>query len=130
MEHVSKIDRRTNTNNGARFRITVPRTTTTQYHPAPRAPKQANSLGIRQNYRHRRPDQLDQQPHLHHYHGRSSQQCCQHQATTSCYPPHCQKHQLWATQKTCITSSKFRLTVPGFDVIPHPALDLDAEELP
>ncbi|KAH9249169.1 hypothetical protein BASA81_013128 [Batrachochytrium salamandrivorans] len=37
---------------------------------------------------------------------------------------------LWAISETCITSSKFRFTVPGFDVIQHPATDLDAEELP
>ncbi|KAH9271105.1 hypothetical protein BASA83_006647 [Batrachochytrium salamandrivorans] len=28
---------------------------------------------------------------------------------------------LWAISETCITSSKFRFTVPGFDVIQHPA---------
>ncbi|KAH6593137.1 hypothetical protein BASA50_007587 [Batrachochytrium salamandrivorans] len=27
----------------------------------------------------------------------------------------------WAISETCITSSKFRFTVPGFDVIQHPA---------
>ncbi|KAH9274962.1 hypothetical protein BASA83_002674 [Batrachochytrium salamandrivorans] len=56
MEHVSKIDRRT-TKHGARFRITVPEDRQTQYYPAPRAPKQETHWRIRQNYRHRRPDQ-------------------------------------------------------------------------
>ncbi|KAH9263162.1 hypothetical protein BASA83_013511 [Batrachochytrium salamandrivorans] len=51
-----------------------PRRPTTKHHPAPRALKQANSLA----HSAKLPTiavqtSLDQQPHLHHYHGRSSQ---------------------------------------------------------
>ncbi|KAH9275291.1 hypothetical protein BASA83_002058 [Batrachochytrium salamandrivorans] len=73
MEHVSKIDRRT-TKYGARFRITVPEDR--QRNIIQRLERQSKQTHwrIRQNYRHRRPrTSLDQQPHLHHYHGRSSQ---------------------------------------------------------
>ncbi|KAH9245354.1 hypothetical protein BASA81_017161 [Batrachochytrium salamandrivorans] len=48
-------------------------------------------------------------------------QCCQHQQQTACYPPYVRNTRLWAISETCITSSKFRFTVPGFDVIQHPA---------
>ncbi|KAH9244919.1 hypothetical protein BASA81_017646 [Batrachochytrium salamandrivorans] len=72
MEHVSKIDRRT-TKHGARFRITVPEDR--QRNIIQRLERQANKphwrickttdLAVQIS--------LDQQPHLHHYHGRSSQ---------------------------------------------------------
>ncbi|KAH9266409.1 hypothetical protein BASA84_001145 [Batrachochytrium salamandrivorans] len=72
MEHVSKIDRRT-TKHGARFCITVPEDR--QRNIIQRLERQSKQTHwrIRQNYRHRRPDQPRQQPHLHHYHGRFSQ---------------------------------------------------------
>ncbi|KAH9271090.1 hypothetical protein BASA83_006632 [Batrachochytrium salamandrivorans] len=65
---------------------------------------------------------LDQQPHLHHYHGRS---LAVNVANISNKRPairHIVRNtRLWAISETCITSSKFRFTVPGFDVIQHPA---------
>ncbi|KAH9270974.1 hypothetical protein BASA83_006930 [Batrachochytrium salamandrivorans] len=72
MEHVSKIDRRT-TKYGARFRITVPEDR--QRNIIQRLERQSKQTHwrIRQNYRHRRPDQPRPTAHLHHYHGRSSQ---------------------------------------------------------
>ncbi|KAH6577972.1 hypothetical protein BASA60_003819 [Batrachochytrium salamandrivorans] len=56
MEHVSKIDRRT-TKHGARFRITVPEDR--QRNIIRRLERQSKQTHwrIRQNYRHRRPDQ-------------------------------------------------------------------------
>ncbi|KAH6579743.1 hypothetical protein BASA61_010061, partial [Batrachochytrium salamandrivorans] len=56
MEHVSKIDRRT-TKHGARFRITVPEDR--QRNIIQRLERQSKQTHwrIRQNYRHRRPDQ-------------------------------------------------------------------------
>ncbi|KAH9276679.1 hypothetical protein BASA83_000811 [Batrachochytrium salamandrivorans] len=56
MEHVSKIDRRT-TKHGARFRITVPEDR--QRNIIQRLERQSKKTHwrIRQNYRHRRPDQ-------------------------------------------------------------------------
>ncbi|KAH9245269.1 hypothetical protein BASA81_017251 [Batrachochytrium salamandrivorans] len=56
MEHVSKIDRRT-TKYGARFRITVPEDR--QRNIIQRLERQSKQTHwrIRQNYRHRRPDQ-------------------------------------------------------------------------
>ncbi|KAH9276348.1 hypothetical protein BASA83_001038 [Batrachochytrium salamandrivorans] len=95
MEHVSKIDRRT-TKHGARFRITVPEDR--QRNIIQRLERQSKQTHwrIRQNYRHRRPDQ-----------------------PRPTAPPPPLSRQILA--KTCITSSKFRFTVPGFDVIQHPA---------
>ncbi|KAH9273748.1 hypothetical protein BASA83_003741 [Batrachochytrium salamandrivorans] len=65
---------------------------------------------------------LDQQPHLHHYHGRF---LAVNVANISNKRPairHIVRNtRLWAISETCITSSKFRFTVPGFDVIQHPA---------
>ncbi|KAH6598009.1 hypothetical protein BASA61_002994 [Batrachochytrium salamandrivorans] len=65
---------------------------------------------------------LDQQPHLHHYHGRSSQSMLPTSATNVL---------LSATlsgtpgsgpsQRPASLHLKFRFTVPGFDVIQHPA---------
>ncbi|KAH9245306.1 hypothetical protein BASA81_017215 [Batrachochytrium salamandrivorans] len=99
-----------------------PRRPTTQYHPAPRAPKQANHWRIRQNYRHRRPDQprpTAPPPPL------SRQILAVNVANISNKRPairHIVRNtRLWAISETCITSSKFRFTVPGFDVIQHPA---------
>ncbi|KAH9257495.1 hypothetical protein BASA81_004257 [Batrachochytrium salamandrivorans] len=65
---------------------------------------------------------LDQQPHLHHYHGRSSQSMLPISATNVLlFATFVRNTRLWAISETCITSSKFRFTVPGFDVIQHPA---------
>ncbi|KAH6572054.1 hypothetical protein BASA60_006825 [Batrachochytrium salamandrivorans] len=64
---------------------------------------------------------LDQQPHLHHYHGRSSQSMLPTSATNACYPPHRQEHQALGHLRDLHHFIKFRFTVPGFDVIQHPA---------
>ncbi|KAH9250967.1 hypothetical protein BASA81_011225 [Batrachochytrium salamandrivorans] len=49
-------------------------------------------------------------------------QCCQHQQQTSCYPPHSSGTPgSGPSQRPASPSSKFRFTVPGFDVIQHPA---------
>ncbi|KAH9258823.1 hypothetical protein BASA81_002887 [Batrachochytrium salamandrivorans] len=122
MEHVSKIDRRT-TKHGARFRITVPEDRQRNYHPAPRAPKQSKPTGVfGKTTDIAVQTSLDQQPHLHHYHGRSSQSMLPISATNDLLFRHIVRNtRLWAISETCITSSKFRFTVPGFDVIQHPA---------
>ncbi|KAH9263460.1 hypothetical protein BASA83_013151 [Batrachochytrium salamandrivorans] len=77
---------------------------------------------IRQNYRHRRPDQprpTAPPPPL------SRQILAFNVANISNKRPairHIVRNtRLWAISETCITSSKFRFTVPGFDVIQHPA---------
>ncbi|KAH9246090.1 hypothetical protein BASA81_016397 [Batrachochytrium salamandrivorans] len=77
---------------------------------------------IRQNYRHRRPDQprptASPLP-------LSRQILAVNVANISNKRPairHIVRNtRLWAISETCITSSKFRFTVPGFDVIQHPA---------
>ncbi|KAH6580832.1 hypothetical protein BASA61_009391 [Batrachochytrium salamandrivorans] len=121
MEHVSKIDRRT-TKHGARFRITVPEDR--QRNIIQRLERQSKQTHwrIRQNYRHRRPDQLRPTappPPL------SRQILAVNVANISNKRPairHIVRNtRLWAISETCITSSKFRFTVPGFDVIQHPA---------
>ncbi|KAH6589461.1 hypothetical protein BASA50_010015, partial [Batrachochytrium salamandrivorans] len=72
MEHVSKIDRRT-TKYGARFRITVPKTDNAISSSASsaKASKPTGVFGKTTDIDVQ--TSLDQQPHLHHYHGRSSQ---------------------------------------------------------
>ncbi|KAH9262220.1 hypothetical protein BASA82_000721 [Batrachochytrium salamandrivorans] len=121
MEHVSKIDRRT-TKHGARFRITVPEDR--QRNIIQRLERQSKQTHwrIRQNYRHRRPDQprpTAPPPPL------SRQILAVNAANISNKRPairHIVRNtRLWAISETCITSSKFRFTVPGFDVIQHPA---------
>ncbi|KAH9271807.1 hypothetical protein BASA83_005909 [Batrachochytrium salamandrivorans] len=121
MEHVSKIDRRT-TKHGARFRITVPEDR--QRNIIQRLERQSKQTHwrIRQNYRHRRPDQprpTAPPPPL------SRQILAVNVANISNKSPairHIVRNtRLWAISETCITSSKFRFTVPGFDVIQHPA---------
>ncbi|KAH9268517.1 hypothetical protein BASA84_000121 [Batrachochytrium salamandrivorans] len=121
MEHVSKIDRRT-TKHGARFRITVPEDR--QRNIIQRLERQSKQTHwrIRQNYRHRRPDQprpTAPPPPL------SRQILAVNVANISNKRPairHIVRNtRLWAISETCITSSKFRFTVPGFDVIQHPA---------
>ncbi|KAH9274012.1 hypothetical protein BASA83_003647 [Batrachochytrium salamandrivorans] len=121
MEHVSKIDRRT-TKHGARFRITVPEDR--QRNIIQRLERQSKQTHwrIRQNYRHRRPDQprpTAPPPPL------SRQILAVNVANISNKRPairHIVRNtRLWTISETCITSSKFRFTVPGFDVIQHPA---------
>ncbi|KAH9265096.1 hypothetical protein BASA83_011422 [Batrachochytrium salamandrivorans] len=121
MEHVSKIDRRT-TKHGARFRITAPEDR--QRNIIQRLERQSKQTHwrIRQNYRHRRPDQprpTTPPPPL------SRQILAVNVANISNKRPairHIVRNtRLWAISETCITSSKFRFTVPGFDVIQHPA---------
>ncbi|KAJ1340956.1 hypothetical protein BSLG_004429 [Batrachochytrium salamandrivorans] len=121
MEHVSKIDRRT-TKYGARFRITVPEDR--QRNIIQRLERQSKQTHwrIRQNYRHRRPDQprpTAPPPPL------SRQILAVNVANISNKRPairHIVRNtRLWVISETCITSSKFRFTVPGFDVIQHPA---------
>ncbi|KAH9266176.1 hypothetical protein BASA84_001220 [Batrachochytrium salamandrivorans] len=121
MEHVSKIDRRT-TKHGARFRITVPEDR--QRNIIQRLERQSKQTHwrIRQNYRHRRPDQTrPTAPPL----PLSRQILAVNVANISNKRPairHIVRNtRLWAISETCITSSKFRFTVPGFDVIQHPA---------
>ncbi|KAH9245237.1 hypothetical protein BASA81_017287 [Batrachochytrium salamandrivorans] len=120
MEHVSKIDRRT-TKHGARFRITVPEDRQrTSFQRLERQSKQTH-WRIRQNYRHRRPDQprpTAPPPPL------SRQILAVNVANISNKRPairHIVRNtRLWAISETCITSSKFAYC-PGFDVIQHPA---------
>ncbi|KAH9251208.1 hypothetical protein BASA81_010903 [Batrachochytrium salamandrivorans] len=116
-----KIDRRT-TKHGARFRITVPEDR--QRNIIQRLERQSKQTHwrIRQNYRHRRPDQprpTAPPPPL------SRQILAVNVANISNKRPairHIVRNtRLWAISETCITSSKFRFTVPGFDVIQHPA---------
>ncbi|KAH9262948.1 hypothetical protein BASA83_013724 [Batrachochytrium salamandrivorans] len=121
MEHVSKIDRRT-TKHGARFRITVPEDR--QRNIIQRLERQSKQTHrrIRQNYRRRRPDQpRPTAPPL----PLSRQILAVNVANISNKRPairHIVRNtRLWAISETCITSSKFRFTVPGFDVIQHPA---------
>ncbi|KAH9271079.1 hypothetical protein BASA83_006833 [Batrachochytrium salamandrivorans] len=121
MEHVSKIDRRT-TKHGARFRITVPEDR--QRNIIQRLERQSKQTHwrIRQNYRHRRPDQpRPTAPPL----PLSRQILAVNVANISNKRPairHIVRNtRLWAISETCITSSKFRFTVPGFDAIQHPA---------
>ncbi|KAH9266811.1 hypothetical protein BASA83_010320 [Batrachochytrium salamandrivorans] len=94
MGSVSKIDRRT-TKHGARFRITVPEDPTTKHHPAPRAPKQSKPTGVFGKTTDIAAQiSLDQQPHLHHYHGRSSQSMLPISANKRpAIPPYRQEHQ-------------------------------------
>ncbi|KAH6559896.1 hypothetical protein BASA62_000049 [Batrachochytrium salamandrivorans] len=77
---------------------------------------------IRQNYRHRRPDQprpTAPPPPL------SRQILAVNVANISNKRPtirHIVRNtRIWAISETCITSSKFCFTVPGLDVIQHPA---------
>ncbi|KAJ1328636.1 hypothetical protein BSLG_010368 [Batrachochytrium salamandrivorans] len=121
MEHVSKIDRRT-TKHGARFRITVPEDRQRNIIQRLERQNKQTHWRIRQNYRHRRPDQprpTAPPPPL------SRQILAVNVANISNKRPairHIVRNtRLWAISETCITSSKFRFTVPGFDVIQHPA---------
>ncbi|KAH9264368.1 hypothetical protein BASA83_012194 [Batrachochytrium salamandrivorans] len=96
---------------------------TTQHHPAPRAPKASKPTGV---------------------FGKTYDIAVQDQTRPTAPPPPLSRQilavnvanisnkrpairhivrniRLWAISETCITSSKFRFTVPGFDVIQHPA---------
>ncbi|KAH6582037.1 hypothetical protein BASA61_008706 [Batrachochytrium salamandrivorans] len=104
------------------FRITVPEDR--QRNIIQRLERQSKQTHwrIRQNYRHRRPDQprpTAPPPPL------SRQILAVNVANISNKRPairHIVRNtRLWAISETCITSSKFRFTVPGFDVIQHPA---------
>ncbi|KAH6591465.1 hypothetical protein BASA61_004976 [Batrachochytrium salamandrivorans] len=121
MEHVSKIDRRT-TKHGARFRITVPEDRQRKHHPAPRAPKQANPLAYSAKLptSPSRPASTNS-PTSTTITADPRSQCCQHQQQTSCYPPYRQEHQALGHLRDLHHFIKFRFTVPGFDVIQHPA---------
>ncbi|KAH6571106.1 hypothetical protein BASA60_007335 [Batrachochytrium salamandrivorans] len=121
MEHVSKIDRRT-TKHGARFRITVPEDRQRNIIQRLKRQSKQTHWRIRQNYRRRRPHQLRPTappPPL------SRQILAVNVANISNKRPairHIVRNtRLWAISETCITSSKLRFTVPGFDVIQHPA---------
>ncbi|KAH9267041.1 hypothetical protein BASA83_010241 [Batrachochytrium salamandrivorans] len=121
MEHVSKIDRRT-TKHGARFRITVPETdnATSSSASSAKASKLTGVFGKTTDIAVQ--TSLDQQPHLQPL---SRQILAVNVANISNKRPairHIVRNtRLWAISETCITSSKFRFTVPGFDVIQHPA---------
>ncbi|KAH9244582.1 hypothetical protein BASA81_018007 [Batrachochytrium salamandrivorans] len=130
MEHVPKIDHRT-TKHGARFRITVPEDR--QQNIIQRLERQSKQTHwrIRQNYRHRRPGPASTNsppPPL------SRQILAVNVANISNKRPairHIVRNtRLWAISETCHHFLKISLTVPGFDVIQHPATDLDAEESP
>ncbi|KAH9267322.1 hypothetical protein BASA83_010056 [Batrachochytrium salamandrivorans] len=121
MEHISKVDCRT-TKHGARFRITVPEDRQRNIIQRLERQRKQTHWRIRQNYRHRRPDQprpTAPPPPL------SRQILAVNVANISNKRPairHIVRNtRLWAISETCITSSKFRFTVPGFDVIQHPA---------
>ncbi|KAH9268483.1 hypothetical protein BASA83_009326 [Batrachochytrium salamandrivorans] len=122
MEHVSKIDRRT-TKHGARFRITVPEDRQRNIIQRLERQKQANSLAYSAKLptSPSRPASTNS-PTFHHYHGRSSQSMLPISATNVL---------LFATlsgtpgsgpsQRPASPHLNFRFTVPGFDVIQHPA---------
>ncbi|KAH9273257.1 hypothetical protein BASA83_004549 [Batrachochytrium salamandrivorans] len=121
MKHVSKIDRRT-TKHGARFRITVPEDR--QRNIIQRLERQSKQTHwrIRQNYRHRRPDQprpTAPPPPL------SRQILAVNVANISNKRPAIRhivrKHQALGHLRDLHHFIKFRFTVPGFDVIQHPA---------
>ncbi|KAH9267069.1 hypothetical protein BASA84_000858 [Batrachochytrium salamandrivorans] len=130
MEHVSKIDRRP-TKHGARFRITVPEDR--QRNIIQRLERQSKQTHwrIRQNYRHRRPDQprpTAPPPPL------SRQILAVNVANISNKRPairHIVRNtRLWAISETCITSSNFALlSLDSMSSSIQPR-DLDAEESP
>ncbi|KAH9271769.1 hypothetical protein BASA83_006139 [Batrachochytrium salamandrivorans] len=113
---------RRTTKHGARFRITVPEDR--QRNIIQRLERQSKQTHwrIRQNYRHRRPDQTRPTappPPL------SRQILAVNVANISNKRPsirHIVRNtRLWAISETCITSSKFRFNCTWFDVIQHPA---------
>ncbi|KAH9245370.1 hypothetical protein BASA81_017151 [Batrachochytrium salamandrivorans] len=118
MEHVSKIDRRT-TKHGARFRITVPEDR--QRNIIQRLERQSKKTHLA--YSAKLPTSpsrtsLDQQPHLHHYHGRSSQFNVANISNKRPAIRHIVRNtRLWAISGPVSLPQNFALTVPGFDVI-------------
>ncbi|KAH9259498.1 hypothetical protein BASA82_001262 [Batrachochytrium salamandrivorans] len=73
---------------------------------------------------------LDQQPHLHHYHGRSSQSMLPTSATNVLLSAISSGNtRLWAISETCITHLNFAL-LPGSMSSSIQPRDLDAEESP
>ncbi|KAH9269547.1 hypothetical protein BASA83_008367 [Batrachochytrium salamandrivorans] len=130
MEHVSKIDRRT-TKHGARFRITVPEDR--QRNIIQRLERQSKQTHwrIRQNYRHRRPDQprpTAPPPPL------SRQILAVNVANISNKRPairHIVRNtRLWAISETCILHLNFALlSLDSMSSSIQPR-DLDAEESP
>ncbi|KAH9264856.1 hypothetical protein BASA83_011602 [Batrachochytrium salamandrivorans] len=87
-------DRPPHHKHGARFRITVPEDR--QRNIIQRLERQSKQTHwrIRQNYRHRRPDQpRPNSPTSTTITADSRSQCCQYQQQTSCYPPYRQEHQ-------------------------------------
>ncbi|KAH9271051.1 hypothetical protein BASA83_006804 [Batrachochytrium salamandrivorans] len=130
MEHVSKIDRRT-TKHGARFRITVPEDR--QRNIIQRLERQSKQTHwrIRQTTDIAVQTSLDQQLHLHHYHGRSSQSMLPTSATngllfaTSSGTPGSGPSQRPASPHQ--NSASLSLDSMSSSTQPR---DLDAEELP
>ncbi|KAH9272940.1 hypothetical protein BASA83_004833 [Batrachochytrium salamandrivorans] len=122
MEHVSKIDRRYH-----KTRCSIPhngpRRPTTKHHPAPRAPKQANPLAYSAKLptSPSRPASTNS-PTSTTITADPRSQCCQHQQQTACYPPYRQEHQALGHLRDLLSPHlNFAFTVPGFDVIQHPA---------
>ncbi|KAH9247131.1 hypothetical protein BASA81_015274 [Batrachochytrium salamandrivorans] len=130
MEHVSKIDRRT-TKHGARFRITVPKTDNeiSSSASSAKASKPTGVFGKTTDIAAQ--TNLDQQPHLHHYHGRSSQSMLPISATngllsaTSSGTPGSGPSQRPASPHQ--NSASLSLDSMSSNIQP---LDLDAEESP
>ncbi|KAH9264647.1 hypothetical protein BASA83_011899 [Batrachochytrium salamandrivorans] len=119
MEHVSKIDRRT-TKHGARFRITVLKTDNeiSSSASSAKASKPTGVFGKTTDIAVQ--TSLDQQPHLHHYHGRSSQSMLPISATNVCFHISSGTPGSGPSQRPA-SLHQIRFTVPGFDVIQHPA---------
>ncbi|KAH9270549.1 hypothetical protein BASA83_007362 [Batrachochytrium salamandrivorans] len=97
------------TKHGARFRITVPEDR--QRNIIQRLERQSKQTHwrIRQNYRHRRPDQpRPTAPTSTTITADSRSQCCQHQQqNVLLFAISSGNTRLWAISETCITSSKF-----------------------
>ncbi|KAH9245497.1 hypothetical protein BASA81_017006 [Batrachochytrium salamandrivorans] len=129
MEHVSKIDRRTTKrcsipHNG-------PRRPTTQYHPAPRAPKQANSLAYSAKLptSPSRPASTNS-PTSTTITADPRSQCCQHQQQTSCYRHIVRTPGSGPSQRPASLHLNFAsLSLDSMSSSIQP-LDLDAEESP
>ncbi|KAH9263261.1 hypothetical protein BASA83_013373 [Batrachochytrium salamandrivorans] len=121
MEHVSKIDRRT-TKHGARFRITVPEDR--QRNIIQRLDRQSKQTHwrIRQKLptSPSRPASTNS-PTSTTITADPRGQCCQYQQQTACYSPYRQEYQALGHLRDLHHFLKIRFTVPGFDVIQHPA---------
>ncbi|KAH9271220.1 hypothetical protein BASA83_006540 [Batrachochytrium salamandrivorans] len=119
------------TKHGARFRITVPEDRQRNIIQRLEHQSKQTHWRIRQTTDIAAQTSLDQQPHLHHYHGRSSQSMLPISATTSCYPPYRQEHQaLGPSQRPASPHLNFAsLSLDSMSSSIQP-LDLDAEESP